>query len=94
MVEKWKRKPRKTESYCERGCMSGELPFFKPHTYVCRNCNFTAKRNHQTCPVCEIKGSMIDCGLTARPPRKRASKKKWKHFWEVEVPNSHPKGCR
>jgi len=76
--------------YCER---SSWFFYLRPRTHVCSACNFTAKSSSENCPNCHAKGTMVDVGLTARTPRKSASKKKWKEFWNTWV-GSHPKGCR
>lgn len=55
------------------------------------------KRDGDKCPRC---GSpkIKSCGLTARPPKANASKKKWKEFWDIVYQRngkfSHPTGCR
>lgn len=86
-------KPRIHTQYCER-THSGLSGFGKARTHVCNNCNFTAKRHALNCPNCHSKETMIDVGLTARPPKKNAPKKKWDTFWNYWVKNSHPRGCR
>lgn len=83
------RKPRKTMPYCERiaPCMPA-----RPLLRVCRDCNFTMKRDGKKCPVCKGE-NVCSVGLTARPPRKNKTKA-WKEFWSRFAKGSHPKGCR
>jgi len=69
----------------------------KPLLHICEDCRFTMKSCTQKCPRCgSIK--IVCCGLTARPPRKSASKKKWNVFWDIVFGRngkfSHPYNCR
>ena len=75
--------------YCERPSI---MWWYKPLLHICLDCRFTAKRNMEKCPRCGST-NCTHCGLTARPPKKNASKKKWDQFFSL-IPFSHPKGCR
>ena len=90
-----RRKPRKYTPYCER--FDGMVGRGRPLLHICEDCRFTMKRDVEKCSRCSST-KVISCGLTARPPRATASKKKWKEFWDIVYHRngkySHPTGCR
>src|SRR6478609_419606 len=45
---------------------------------LCRNCYFTSKYVHSKCPTCG-QNDFLHC---SNPPRKNASKRVWKKFFE------------
>lgn len=53
----------------------------KPPMHVCHDYNFTAKRYISKCPRCGS-DNIYNVGYCAKPPKKNASKKKWKEFWD------------
>ena len=77
-----KGKARKKTEYCERGFEWGCQIMLRPPLYICKYCNFTVHRHVKNCSNCHSKDSMESFGYRARPPRKGASKRKWKEFRE------------
>lgn len=61
----------------------GDFPFWpwgKPPKRICVECKFVAQAT--TCPRCSTEMVVMDRFKRARPPRKRASKRKWEAFYD------------
>jgi len=90
-------KPRDGEPYCERTMFihsvdNGHI-CFECHTVKRTQCSINDKET-LICPKCGS-DDMRWVGPIARVPRKNASKKKWKDFFDIYCEQGHVKGsCR
>lgn len=78
------KRPKKKSTYWDyfNRRIDHQYPWIKPPMYACRDCNFTAKKYLAKCPRCSSK-NIYNVGYCAKPPKKDASKKKWKEFWDI-----------